>query len=95
MQLLDDFLGQQIVRAVDHVIDGAEVMDRLQNVVHWHAVARVEGIRLKDQARLIFGQTAALDVVRVVGHPHLELMVQSAGDLRSLLLTEGLQDRIV
>ena len=90
MQLLDKRLGQPLFGTVDNEVDTAEVVRRLDNVVYTDAFALdADGVRLEDIARLVVRQSAAFDVVGVIGQIDLRLVVNAAFELHSLLLAQG------
>ena len=53
---------------IDHRIDAAEVVKCLDHIIHIHRrIFKTDGIGLKDVPRLIVRQTAALNMVGVIG----------------------------
>ena len=67
VDLLDQRLGQFVAGTVDDEVDAAEMVCRLDNVIDVDALAgNADGVRLKCEAGLFVGQTAALDVVGVI-----------------------------
>ena len=90
MQLLDKRLGQQFLGAVDNEVDTAKMVRRLDNVVYTDAFALdADGVSLEDIARLVMRQSAALDMVGVIGQIDLCLVVNAAFELHSLLLAQS------
>ena len=79
MQLLYHSLGQGLLRMVDDVVDGAEVVLGLQDVVYPDgSVAGADRGRLEDEPGLVERQPASLDAVGVVGELDLDLVVYAA-----------------
>ena len=63
---------------VNHVIDGAKVVLSFYNVINTNRISfYADSCRLKNHARLIEGELASLNVIRVVGKLNLELMVNA------------------
>ena len=95
MQLLDDLLRKLILGYVDHIVNSPEMIDRFDNIIDGNTTRGIDRPRFKDQARLILAELAALDVIGVIRHAHLQLVIQSAGDLRILFVPQSLQKQIV
>lgn len=77
---------------IDDKINTAEVVRRLDNVVHvQRLVLRAHGIGLEDIAGLVVGQSAALHVVGVIGQLDLGLMIDAPGVLCRLFLPQYIQ----
>ena len=94
VQFLDKRLGQPLLGTVDNEVDTAEMVRRLDNVVYTDAFALdADGIRLEGIARLFVRQSAAFDVVGVVGQVDLRLVVNAPFELHSLLLAQGNKQR--
>ena len=55
----ENVLGQLFLRGIDHTIYRPEMMDRLKDVIHRHAVTRINRIRLEGQPCLILRELAA------------------------------------
>ena len=70
-------------------------MNRLQNVVYGNPVTYINRIGFKNQPCLILRQLASFDVVRVIGHPNLQFMVEAAGYFCFLFIPQNLQDSVV
>lgn len=65
----------------DDLVDGAEMVGGLDDIVHGHVRAQVpDGLRLENPARLFVRKAASLDVVGVVGEVDLKSVVESSGD---------------
>ena len=79
VQCLDMRLGDLIRRVVNDIIDTAEVVHRLHDIIDGGVLCRdAKCIGLEDIARLFFGQFAAFDMVGVVGQINLRTMVDTA-----------------
>ena len=64
---------------VNHVIDSAEVVLSFYNVINANRISfNTDSSRFKNHARLIKGELAALNMIRVIGKLDLELMVNTA-----------------
>ena len=88
MELLGHRLRYRFLSMVDDVIDAAEVVHRLNDIVHVdRLVCHADSVRLEDVARLFMRQTASLHVVGVIGHVNLCAMVDTTFQPRILLLT--------
>ena len=89
MQFLDHRLGQPLFSAIDNEINTTEVVRRLDNVVYTDAFALdADSVGLKDIACLVVRQSAALDMVGVIGQINLSLVLNAAFELHSLLLAQ-------
>ena len=63
---------------VNHVIDSAEVVHSFYNVINMNRISlNTDSRRFKNHARLIKGELASLNVIRVIGKLNLELMVNT------------------
>ena len=90
MQFFNKRLGQPLLGTVDNEVDTAEMVRRFDNVVYTDAFALdADGVRFEDIARLVVRQSAAFDVVGVVGQIDLRLVVNTAFELHSLLFAQG------
>ncbi len=94
MQFLDEFFRQCVFCLRDDQVDALEMICRLDDIVHVHRSAgRADGVGLKDVARLVMGQAAALDVVGIIGQIDLHLVINPAGGFRRLLRPQNIQKR--
>ena len=94
VQFLDEGFGKRFSGPVDDHVDAAEVIGGFENIVHTQRIALdAHRVGLEDMARLVMGQTAALDVVRVVGEVYLRAVVDAALETHRLLLAQHLQKR--
>ena len=94
MQFLDEGFGERLPGPVDDRVDAAEVVRGFENIVHTQRLALdAHRVGLEDVARLVVGQPAALDVVRVVGEVYLRAMVDAAFETHRFLLAQHLQQR--
>lgn len=92
VQFLDEGLGERLPGPVDNRVDAAEVVRGFENVIHPQRLALdAHRVGLEDMARLVVGQPAALDVVRVVGEVDLRTVVDAALETHRLLLAQHLQ----
>jgi len=92
VDLLDQRLGQFVAGTVDDEVDAAEMVRRLHNVINVDTLIRnADRIRLKDEAGLFVGQTAALDVVGVIGEVDLRAMIDTPAYFSLLFFTKSLQ----
>jgi len=67
------------VGVVYHIVDAAEMIDGLHNVVYARDVGGdAEGVGLKNETCLFFCETAAFDMVAVVGEIYLNAVVDAA-----------------
>ena len=94
MQPLDMFLGQRFFRMVDHIVDGTEMIDGLDDVINRNSFSDINSIRFKNQSGLILTELAALNVVGIVGHAHLQFMVQTARHTDAFLIPQCLQQGV-
>ena len=78
MQMLYDFLCQFLLRIIDHIVDGTEMMNSFQNIIDRNTITHINCICLENHPCLVFRKLASFDVVGVVGHPHLKLMIKTA-----------------
>ena len=63
---------------INHVIDSAEVILSFYNVINVNRIFfNTDSCRFKNHARLIKGEFASLNMIRVVGKLNLELMVNA------------------
>ena len=94
VQFLDEGFGERFFGPVDNRVDAAEVVRGFENVIHAQRLALdAHRVGLEDMARLVVGQPAALDVVRVVGEVDLRAVVDAAFETHRLLLAQHLQQR--
>lgn len=64
---------------VNHVIDSVKVVLSFYDVIDVNRIFfSTDGRRLKNHARLIKGEFASLNVIRIVGKLNLNLMVNAA-----------------
>ena len=64
---------------VNHVIDSAKVVLSFYNVINVNRISfNADSRRFENHARLIKGEFASLNVIRIVGKLDLELMVNAA-----------------
>ena len=82
VQLSDKSFCKRPSGVVDYVIDATEMIDGLHNVVYVESLvlSGTDGVGLEDIARLIAGQTAALDVVGVVCQVYLRPVVYASSE---------------
>ena len=74
---------------VNDVVDAAEVVGGLHNIVHVDAVFRdADRIGLKDVPGLLMGEPAALDVIGVIGQVNLRAVVDAAADFTLFFFSE-------
>ena len=63
---------------VNHVIDSAEVVQSFYDVINVNRISfNADSRRFKNHARLIEGELASLNMIRVIGKLDLELMVNA------------------
>ena len=63
----------------NHIIDSAEVVLSFYNVINVNRISiNANSRRFKNHARLIKGELASLNVIRVIGKLNLELMINTA-----------------
>jgi hypothetical protein len=68
------------------------MIDSLYDVIHVDGTVRdADGVGLKDVARLVVRQSAALDVVRVIGQVYLRPMIDAAFQPRCFLFSQDSQ----
>ena len=90
VQMLDPLLAQPQLRAVDDLVNTAEMIGRFDDIVHADAlVGDADGVGFKDIAGLVVGETAALDMVGIVGQFDLDFMINPAADLSAFFLLEN------
>ena len=77
---LDEPLGKKAFCVVNDKIDTSEVVSGFNDVVHVDtAVGYADGAGLVDIPRLVVSETAALNVVGVVGEVNLNTVIYAAG----------------
>ena len=92
VNLLNQRLSQFVAGTVDDEVDATEMVCRLHNVIDVDTLIRnADGVRLKDEPGLFVGQTAALDVVGVIGEVDLGAVIDSPAYLSLLFFTKSLQ----
>ena len=68
MKLLNKCLAGSIGGAVNNHINAFEVIGRLYHIIYFHSLIRyADGIRLKDISCLVMGESAAFNVVGIIG----------------------------
>ena len=77
VQFFDDLLRERRFRHINTKVNGAEMIDGFDDIIHRDSFPRIDGVRFKDPSCLVFTEPTALYVVGVVGHPHLQFMVQA------------------
>lgn len=94
VQFLDEGFGERFFGPVDNRVDAAKVVRGFENVIHAQRLAfDAHRVGLEDVARLVVGQPAAFDVIRVVGEVDLRAVVDAALETHLLLLAQHLQQR--
>ena len=94
VQFLDEGFGERLPGPVDNRVDAAEVVRGFENVVHTQRLTLdAHRVGLEDAAGLVVCQTAALDVVRVVGEVDLRAVINAALETHLLLLAQHPQQR--
>lgn len=94
VQFLDEGFGERLPGPVDDRVDAAEVVRGFEDIVHTQRLALdAHRVGLEDVARLVVGQPAALDVIRVVGEVYLRAVVDATLETHLLLLAQHLQQR--
>ena len=77
--MLDEVCRQRRQSLAQNLVEGAEMIDCLEDVIHIKGILRdTDGIRLEDIARLLVGQATSLDVVGIIGQVDLCPMVNPA-----------------
>ena len=96
MQRLNQLFRERLLSFVDNQVYATEMVHRFNDVVHVHRLvgSHSNSIRLEDIACLFVGQTATLDMVRVVGQVYLRFMIDAALHLHRFLLTEYIKQRL-
>ena len=94
MQFLEHVSRKRPLSIVYHEVYRAEVIDC------FHYIVYVDGVilasyrsSLEDLSRLIEGKSATLDMIRVVGELHLDLVVNATLGSRSRLFSEPFEKR--
>ena len=78
MKLLDKDFSHRLLSMVDDVVDAAEVVHCLNNIIYIHRLIRnTDGVCLEDIACLTMCQPATLNVVGVVGQVNLCAMIDA------------------
>ena len=81
MEFFDEGFRQPVFGVVDDVVDAAEVVGSLYDVIYIDAVFRdADRVGLEDVPGLLVGEPVALDVVGIVGQINLSAVVNSAAD---------------
>lgn len=94
MQFLDEGFGERLRGPVDDRVDAAKVVRCFENIVHTQRLALdAHRVGLEDVARLVVGQPAAFDVVRVIGEVYLRAVINAALETHRFLLAQHLQQR--
>ena len=77
---------------VDDIVDAAEVVGGLHDVIHIDAVfGDADRVGLEDIPGLLVGELAALDVVGVVGQVNLGAVVDAAADFTLFFFSESFE----
>ena len=93
MQSLDISLSQRRACRFYDNIHSTEVVRRLDDVIHRNICRYLaNGLRLENPPRLLMGQAASLDVVRVVGKVNLKPMIESSRNASALFSLKQGQD---
>ena len=95
VQFFDDLLRERRFRHINTKVNGAEMIDGFDDIIHRDSFPRIDGVRFKDPSCLVLTEPTALYVVGVVGHPHLQFMVQAPRHANGFLLPEHLQQPVV
>lgn len=94
MQLLDEGLAEYVGGAVYDHINTLKMIGGFHNVIDlYRTVRHADRVRFKDKARLVVGQSAALDVIGVIGQIDLNSMIDSAMKLCCLFCPQYVQQR--
>ena len=89
VQLLDECLGQPGGGLLDNTVYTAEVVSRLDDVIHLDGlIGNTDGVGFKDVARLVMGQSASLNVVGVVSEVDLDAVIDATWHPAGLLFLE-------
>lgn len=70
MEIFDQVFGQMAVGIFDDIVDTAEVIGGFDNVISFYAFEFALGknsVRFEDITSLVVGQSAAFDMVRIIG----------------------------
>lgn len=78
MEALDQIGGEGLADRVEHEIEHAEMVAHLDDTVDGHGRPGGDGPRFEDRPRLLFGEHAALDFLRIERECDLILPVESA-----------------
>lgn len=78
VEALDQIGGEGLVDRVEHEIEHAEMIAHLDDTVDRHGRPGGDGPRFEDRPRLLFGEHAALDFLRIERECDLILPVESA-----------------
>ena len=79
MKFFNGDLCKGVFCMVNHVIDSAKVVLCFYDVINVNRIfSNTDSRRLKNHARLIKGEFASLNVIRIVGKFNLNLMVNAA-----------------
>ena len=89
VQLFDERFSQFRSRLFNDTVDTAEVVSRLNDIIHLNCVAsNADGVSLEDIPRLVVGQAATLDMIRVIGEVNLDTVIDTSLNPSVLLLLE-------
>ncbi len=79
---------------INDVVDTAEVVDCLNNIVYAGVLCGdAEGVCLKDIASLLLGKAAALHVVGIVCEVYLRVVIDASFQFACLLLPQTREQR--
>lgn len=80
--MLYEGFGERTVSIINYIVDGAEMIGGLDNVVYVDGLGSYpDGIGLKYIACLVVGQTATLYMIGVVGEVDLDTVIDATFEL--------------
>lgn len=94
MEFLDKGFREPVFDAVNDVVNAAEVVSSLYNIIYIDPVFRgANRVGLENVPGLLVGKPVALDVVGVIGQVNLGAMINAAADFTLFFFSESLEKR--
>lgn len=91
MQFLNQGFRQALLRSAYDDVNAAKMVDGLYDIIYSDClVGNADGAGLIDKARLVMCESAAFNVIAIVGQVYLRAVVDAAFEMTFLLLAQGL-----
>ena len=77
---------------INDIVDAAKVIDCLYYIIHVNCfVSNTNGVRFENITRLVVGQPAPLNMIRVIGQINLSAVIDAPLKLAGLLFSERIK----